>query len=228
MKNAVKTQKTEHPILFSTSMVQAILKGQKTKTRRILKVKGCKSFIPAPSQDWDVETLIKWGALDKCNYGKIGDKLWVRETFEEGCMGDYIYKADRSELEIKQYKECGYTWKPSIYMPKKAARIWLQIESLKIERLQDISEDDAKSEGIKRAFYDDEYHYLVYPPKEKNKGLFAGPCRIDGSYVSVNSAFGGYTPATYSFHSLWDSINGGGNWDKNPWVWVIEFKRINL
>ncbi len=206
-------------------MVQAIIQDRKTQTRRVIK--------PQPSDNWmqNVFSLCPTGNMYrrngeqmfwlsdgkegeiKCPYGKVGDLLWVRETFidaedypchpfhdeESGVLSQYDYKADCPVDEIKNI-----IWKPSIFMPKAAARIWLEITNIKVERLQDISEEDAKAEGISRIYNTTS---LVY----KN-------------YLHSDDACNAYK----SFQTLWQSINGSESWDANPWVWVIEFKRINI
>ena len=118
----------ERPILFSTEMVRAILDDRKTMTRRVVK--------PQPPEDWGV----------KCPYGKIGDVLWVRETFCK-YKGDYLYKADFDPLTRKEF-ERDNKWKPSIFMPRSASRISLRITNIRVERLNDITEEDAKLEGV--------------------------------------------------------------------------------
>lgn len=155
------------PILFSTPMVQAILDERKTQTRRIVKeqILG----IARPGEH-------------KCPYGQPGDVLWVRETFQTWRLG-YIHKATWSTELPENIK-----WKPGIHMPKEACRLFLEVVSIRIERLKDISEQDAISEGI--------IH------KSMNH-----PC--------------------VEFQHLWESINGEDSWESNPWVWVIEFKRID-
>jgi hypothetical protein len=204
----------ERPILFSGSMVRAILNDSKTQTRRIVK--------PQPSADMKAAYLdgdsnwVFWSepvgeevakqwyppGSDrgiKCPYGKVGDRLWVRETWRPA-MSDshecYAYKADDS------YR-CGYKpeseidpsavkWKPSIHMPRSVSRITLEITEIRIEQLQDISEEDAKAEGV--------------PPFDWNDGWSLRP-----------------VPA---FTKLWDSINGTKYpWSSNPWVWCMNFKR---
>ena len=192
------------PILFSTPMVEAILSGQKTMTRRILKVKGCKPFIP--DNTWDIDTISKWNK-DYHPYGQVGDILWVRESFYEpmfeGLNGKYYYKAD---LEKQGWD---FKWKPSLFMPKDACRLFLEITDIRIERLQEISDEDCKSEGIKREIFTPtgEECYYFYPCNDLR----------DDSYLDC--------PKT-SFYSLWKSINGQKNWDDNPFVWVISFKRV--
>lgn len=189
----------ERPIIFSTEMVRAILEGRKTQTRRIKK--GKFNYV-------DVE----------CPYGKIGDRLWVRESFANTLLydgnekADYYYKADKSE-GFHELRNRGQ-WKPSIYMPREASRITLEITNIRVERLQSIGEIDAKQEGVK------------VPVSPDGKYLVA----LTGKYPTCNY----FKPEKKNyfqaeFASLWDSINAkkGFGWDKNPWVWVIEFTKIN-
>lgn len=183
--------KKERPILFSTPMVRAIVGISKKATRRIIKDKHILYML-------DVNKCLPsyCAGLDFCPYGKVGDILWVRETFrplidcETGEFSRWDYKAGMPDDFYKQYPQKGF--KPSIHMPKAAARIWLEITEIKIERLQDISEEDAIAEGV------------------ETLGLYPG---YD---VSCKGKFEG----------LWNSINGMESWEANPWVWVIKFKRI--
>ena len=207
----------ERPILFSGEMVRAILEGRKTQTRRIIKNKDFLQWVEVGFADSfikDSDNL--W--QNECPYGQPGDRLWVRETFEyrsyeEGYDngiqqgGDHDweegyslvgYKADNSilpyELQEEDYLgKCPKIgrWYPSIHMPRWASRILLEITDIRVERLQDITEEDAKAEGI----YKDPN--VIYPY----------------SYVEM-------------FSHLWEAINGAESWNKNPWVWVIEFRRI--
>lgn len=191
-------RKTEHPILFSTPMVQAILEGRKTMTRRILKVNGCKKFIP-DSRSWNKEDIMSWTANGAtCPYGQVGDKLWVRETFRVPNpygVPRYLYKSDWEKYNTG----ISYEWKPSIYMPKAAARIWLEITDIRVERLQDITEEDAKAEGF--------------------ESLYCKPT-FDGD------PFGGTVPASYYFKETFRKLAKSNDIMLNPWVWVVEFKRI--
>lgn len=151
----------------------------------------------------------------KSTYGKPGDLLWVRETwlkFDQDHIGTYAYKAnsDSETEEIrKDYIKSGrkYQWKPSIYMPKKAARLWLMVEDIRVERVQDITEKDAIAEGI-----------------VKNNGQFLYSYYIDHNGNSVASY--GKSPLI-AFETLWESINGKASWDPNPWVWVIQYRILS-
>ncbi len=171
------------PILFNTDMVQAILNGSKTQTRRVVKPQPSETGVSA-FNDGEHPQM-------KCPYGKVGDVLWVREAFaEDDDTPKVIYKADHTK-EVQNYVK----WKPSIRMPKIACRLFLQITNIRVERLQDITEQDAKNEGAKH-------------------DRAVGYGQIGGSHRE-------------GFINLWQSINGEQSWQQNPWVWVIEFKKIN-
>ena len=184
------------PILFSTEMVSALLDGRKSMTRRVCK-----------HQHWSHSELVAVnhnGITQKvdrnvsCPYGSVGDVLWVRETWAPA-LGDYAYKADYSEYTLNLQKNKGL-WKPSIHMPKKAARIFLRVMGVRVERLWDITNSNAITEGVE----------CIEP---------------DESYKDYESNFGQYATARGSFSSLWVKINGQKSWDANPWVWVISFER---
>ncbi len=198
----------ERPILFSTPMVQAILDGRKTMTRRVIDFKkiakkaGCSKGTLAYSN-----TFNSWAVVDgngsadmclvNCPYGQPGDRLWVRETFAVSSSGS-IYRAD-TMLDSCTKGDISWKWKPSIFMPRWASRITLEITNVRVERLQDTSEDDARAEGVER-----------FASGWKNYTDFAVVCQT----------------ARAAFRTLWESINGPGSWNANPWVWVVEFRRI--
>lgn len=199
----------ERPILFSTPMVQAILDGRKTQTRRIVK--------PQPIIDNDSgyvfsgdhkhqfkndSTHTPWEQrfIEVCPYGSVGDVLWVRETWNQD-GNEFFYKAD-CDINV-------VGWKPSIHMPKKACRIFLEITKIRLERLHHIRENDSISEGVRCTGF------------EPTVGHGGTSLYLD--YLNQKQAF---WSARESFTSLWKSINGEESWESNPWVWVIEFKRI--
>jgi hypothetical protein len=233
----------ERPILFSAPMVRAILDERKTQTRRVLNLPAGWSM-ESPEGDLCTLGMItsshpkkgKFGAFIRqeihpgsgkfmadvavCPYGKVGDQLWVRETFgmkvrtvvgtphESLCYRAdkdnkiYAYSASGNEIPVK--------WKPSIHMPRWASRINLEITDIRVERLNEISEADAIAEGIERV---------------ADNSPFCGPdCWRDYSADGL-IPFDGDKPIS-AFCSLWESINGAGSWSANPWVWVIEFKRV--
>lgn len=166
----------------------------------------------------------KWDdvAYMKSQYGKPGDILWVKETwaFFSGINSDEIvYKSDRLfDTKAKEHLVAN-KWKPSIHMPKSAARIWLMIEDIRVERVQDISEEDAIAEGVERSGkkgycrmfqkYESEMYKSYLPEKSPN--------------VLYTLAL----TAKCSFESLWWAINGKESWNSNPWVWVIKFRVLS-
>jgi len=193
----------ERPILFSGPMVRAILEGRKTQTRRVRKLPVCCVDCEGEQSDGFIcatcKRVHRWPTT--CPYGQAGNHLWVRETFApciggaEGPDNPTLYRADAVD---------GYdrlTWKPSIFMPRWASRITLEITNVRVERLQIISEEDAIAEGMQRS---------------DNTGMYPSPQ-------------GNCDHASWAFHYGWDSINGkrkGCAWADNPWVWVIEFKKL--
>lgn len=215
----------ERPILFSAPMVRAILEGRKTVTRRPVKGAGLvwlDNFSPEYVAD---------PANSLCPYGKPGDRLWVRETFallgnEDGvCIdwNDRLIKGDEQEAARIYRASCDRAdyglwnipdkadwkpdtedmlyegaWRPSIHMPRWASRILVEITEVRVERLQEITYEQAVAEGVHRG-----------PLREWSASDEGGACH---KYP---------VPA---FRDLWQST--GGNWDANPWVWVVEFKRV--
>jgi len=155
----------ERPILFKGEMVRAILEGRKTQTRRVIKFLQGGSYpqyhireIDASPQDdliLHVHNGEGSGFWEKCPYGKVGDRLWVRETWANGDLDtdapEIVYRADEGEN-----RHCGGKWKPSIFMPRWASRITLEITDIRVERLQDISEQEAELEGTPIEFCQDE------------------------------------------------------------------------
>jgi hypothetical protein len=148
----------QHPILFSTPMVKAILEGRKTQTRRVHKYQIDCEKLSQYAQDWEIKEFI---AL--CPFGQPGDRLWVRETFAPA-LGDVAYKADYSQSVLDEPRNKGI-WKPSIHMPKTAARIWLEITEVKVELVQNISNEDVIAEGVKADIATDHprgVHYTAF------------------------------------------------------------------
>ncbi|CAI3661924.1 MULTISPECIES: hypothetical protein [Clostridium] len=220
------------PILFNTEMVKAILEGRKTTTRRIIKVDNKLDFIGCSSTggDFDTATFGK-GSFNKLLDAEIkerikapympNDILYVRETWQiSNPMGDfarndrtaeYVYKAGyakgkRIPISIDKEKNLG-VWKPSIHMPKEAARIFLKVTDVRIERLQSITHKDVIYEGTP---YDEEmFKFNICLGQDKAEFFLKS-----------------------NFKDLWDStvnkkeIDKYG-WNANPWVWVIEFERID-
>ncbi len=219
----------ERPILMSTPMVRATLReiDPKTQTRRVMKVQPPREVtsagvMHAPGRghdgEWswlsgDPKDCDSWGVVGdefRCPYGQLGDRIWVRETFDPiygQSPPDRIIEVDyRADWEThgKHYRmkdEMGARrWKPSIHMPRELSRILLEITGVRVERLQDISERDAEAEGIER---DSDGWRDYQMPSTQCCGA-----------------------ARDSYRTLWESINGPGSWAANPWVWCISFRRI--
>jgi len=206
----------EHPILFSTDMVRAILDGRKTVTRRVIK-----GFIPEDAE-FGFTAFTPDGHIsvrgDFCGkYGEkfvrmpcaVVDRLWVREAFaeavndiglEKGMKQFWLYKADYDCDTLAEVKRNSGKWRPSIHMPRKASRITLEVVSVRAERLQDITEDDAIAEGV--------------------------------TPVEVEVLGQGVTEFSHrlAFEGLWDSLYAkrGIGWDAKPWVWRVEFRRVDV
>lgn len=224
----------ERPILFNGDMVRAILDGRKTQTRRAVKLPikcpdtGCElAGCELAGSPFDVTDRT-------CPYGQPGDRLWVRESFyawghygnqykHEGRSGETrkhffdrtqmadkkpLYPATDSGKIDRNMCVCsgnannvtGYWLRPSIHMPRWASRITLEIVSVRVERLNEISKQDAIAEGIQKAW---QYADCYYTPS------------------------GDFACSQVAFQRLWESINGAGSWQQNPWVWVVEFKMVN-
>ena len=194
----------EKPILFSGPMVRAILAGSKTQTRRVVKPQP---FHGIPSGD----TIEDEGVIYRCHHGKTGDRLWVKETYSAhgafGSGGRITYRADLGDDAPEPH---GLNWKPSIFCTRKASRITLEITAVRVQRLQEISEHDAEAEGCSHDFLHSD------TCSNDNCALCGGVDDCDGVVVSAKE----------NYRALWERINGKGSWDANPWVWVIEFKRI--
>ncbi|WP_313632495.1 hypothetical protein [Massilia timonae] len=171
-------------------------------------------------------------------YGQPGDRLWVRETFmdlegtgvehrdSEGLRQRYAYAADNrpGSYGDEARKDYGLKWKPSIHMPRTACRILLEIMSVRVERLQDISEADADAEGCERLDVERYDRDPTLCPKCDGLRLHRALGPGGGVIEDVDCA----ECETYvkRYRHLWESINGAGSWDANPWVWVVEFKRV--
>lgn len=187
-----------YPILFNTEMVRAVLDGRKTQTRRPLtKIDQCQCELVKDHRG-KVDTAALKCRNIRCPYGQSGDRLWVRETWAhpDDNNGIIRYRATSPKLQTR--------WHPSIHMPRWASRITLEVVSVRVERVWDTSEDDAKAEGCWPL-----YRYPITDPR----GRF--PNKDTRSHRS-------------DFMNLWDSIYmaRGLGWDMCPWVWVVEFKRV--
>lgn len=235
----METTNNFKPILFSTEMVQAILSGRKMQTRRIIKSRHesgifqvCKNFdgkvTSIESLDWD-ECNCEKDILSKY---QIDDILWVRETFcdvshnleNENC---FLYKADFLGTTAELVK-----WKPSLFMPKEAARIFLKVTNVRCERLNDISEEDAIAEGIDRfensLFNETRYRdYTDGKRRDKDFNRYTEMAKQVGYSHFGGNPWPDWRDPITSFQSLWQSINAKKHpWKSNPWVWVYDFERI--
>lgn len=198
----------ERPVIFNSEMVRAILSGRKTQTRRIVK-SDCMDI-----GEKDDGSRWPWREHDEggdywypCPFGQVGDRLWVRETFMdltgtgiEATTGKFEGFAYRANTPAGSYgdevrKEYGLKWTPSLHMPRKACRILLEITAVRVERLNDISEEDAKAEGVAPS------QHIITPPEALYR---------------------------VGFLKLWQSIYGEERWRASPWVWVIEFRRVEV
>lgn len=204
------------PILFSGAMVRALLAGTKTQTRRL--------FNPE-RMTWDAagryETHALRGGeivftgsgpfhpkewLHYCPYGKLGDLLYVRETWQESDADqdgrtDY-YRADYDDATARE----GFgPWTPGIHQPRRASRLTLRLTDVRVERLQEISEADARAEGV------------LY---------VAGHGEITKAELDADPGYSNYLNCRMGYETLWEQINGCGSWKANPWVWVLQFETI--
>lgn len=238
----------ERPILFSAPMVRAILEGRKTQTRRVV--------AQQPTFDRRGVTSASWAERDglwmfpnvapevrvRCPYGQPGDRLYVRETWarvNSECGPGFAYRADGDfhqpdydgenfgagpSFNYAKYPgdysmwygdllrgADGHPWSPSIHMPRWASRIDLEVTGVRVERLQDISEEDADCEGVLGCERCNGVGWINTGP-DGGEQCDAPGCG-DGTLVDL-------------FRALWESINGPGSWDANPWVWVVEFRRV--
>lgn len=232
----------ERPILFKGEMVTAILEGRKTMTRRPMK--------PQPFQITPGDTpmgarFMGWYEGGTCSdlwcpYGQPGDRLWVRETWQlEFHYGfhDVRYLADNylwdpGTLYLNLRNRTCWKKRPSIFMPRWASRITLEITDIRVERVQEITEEDAIKEGILSQMGDGSgpgpgykwegigYHGAGFD--KAGRRTFHTPSRTG----KCKCFTGGDSPAQCAFREIWDSIHGRGAWERNDWVWAISFRRI--
>ncbi|MEL5292672.1 hypothetical protein [Serratia nevei] len=197
----------ERPVIFNSEMVRAIIDGRKTQTRRVIANVSPDNCIPlqkpTKTKDGIYTHVMDAPGHGLCPFGRVGDRLWVRETFAGHYLDDdqiQDIKDGRCKAkDLCEYRsdygddaDCADGWTPSIHMPRWASRILLEITAVRVERLNDISEEDARAEGA---------------PTEL--------CIIGEKHYM-------------GFRTLWKSIYGEENWRANPWVWVIEFRRVEV
>lgn len=217
----------ERPIIFSAPMVRALLAGEKTQTRRVVKpqpdfdqqlhtVVGSSGFVyvmdNAPMLTYPEVRRVRWD----CQYGQPGDRLWVRENFcpiypqcqqyNGGMPIDYDYQATYQHgNRLGDLIGLKKKWKPSVHMTRHASRITLEITAVRVERLQDISESDCWAEGIEEVMYDFD----------------------DAVQIDMANRLGCCIDDVKQLYALWwDREHGKGSLDANPLVWIVEHKRI--
>jgi hypothetical protein len=215
----------ERPIIFNADMVRAVLDGRKTQTRRMLTPHHLKMINAAasagecyPLESGNQQPNSQSYYREWCQYGAVGDRLWVRETWmpdapRDGTWGDVEFfgcKGSPLSMIPERYRtpeHCIHRaswdgqemvgWTPSIHMPRWASRITLEITGVRVERLNSMTESDALAEGC------------------------------HGGHDSIPGYMYSATPHEH-FHHVWQSIYGDDSWQANPWVWVIEFKRVEV
>jgi len=210
----------ENPILMTPENAEKCFLGTKTQTRRIMKSQppddcgaliGPEMYAPTKvnrlGEEYPGDDIFGVYSADgewscRCPYGMAGDRLWVREAWRVTGGKEYEYQQRIEDVhyrgDLSEHIEYGPAqWKPSIHMPKWACRTWLEITEVRVQRLQEISEEDAKAEGV-----------IVKADAE-----IAARVACD-------------TPARMEFWALWQSINGSGSWEANPWVWAISFRKV--
>ncbi len=213
----------ERPILMSAPMVRACLSDQKTQTRRIVKSPprsyAADDLVTVDDNGvaripyYDAETnppTHDWMVVP-CRYGKPGDRLWVRETWADeadatGCPDDRGATLFRATDPGWDDNDTGLKWRPSIFMPRARSRLTLEVTGIRVERLQDISYEDALAEGVAdfTKLLEDERGYTETP--EQCARRLRWPQR--------------------EYEKLWKTINGAGSWAVNPWVWVVSFRMV--
>lgn len=214
------------PLLFSAPMVRALLDGRKSQTRRIVKVDGLdfiggKGDSPNSPGAYGFEGEDGyWWVLSRtpedgeqsipCPYGQPGDLLWVRETcFTDDDRRIAIYVADGTTY-VGHYKK-----RPSIHMPRWVSRLTLKITEVRVQRLQEISDNDARAEGIGQTWGD----FMGNAPEWAHESI-SSKHGAQGSHLYDNRR------SSENFRFLWESLNGPGSWEANPWVWAISFEVI--
>jgi hypothetical protein len=281
------------PILFSTSMVQAILEGRKSMTRRVINCIGNEVHIDKLLCDWPlsespriIDNVLHWQLQTdvdddrtfkfECPYGKPGDILWVKETWRNrwgmayanyGTGQAYLiddvreieYKAGGNGFFMKGCNLCPdeptvkwyewSKWRSSRFMPRSAARIFLKVKDIRVERLQDITEEDAKAEGVgfccpsqRHAGWNDRWisgychdckHHDPMTGKRptcyhdnEDETRFRWSCGCNSSFELRDDNIP--EPYRFKFAFVWDEPSKVPFWDQNPFVWVIEFERCEV
>ena len=227
----------ERPVLFSAPMVRTILEGKKTQTRRIVAMPRKRDWYVVvdhgngwwPYQSDDGESDLCDDSMEHpyiCPYGQPGDRLWVKETWRPRLAlspWDVVitYAADGQQRTIKDGDFGDRDWTmpkaavhgnvTPLFMPRWASRITLEVTDVRVERLQDISEADAKAEGVEGHYIKDGWYWRNY--SLSNEDASTSPM---------------LTNAKDSYRTLWEKLNSPGSWAANPWVWVVSFRRLDL
>ncbi|PKR55443.1 hypothetical protein [Thalassospira marina] len=217
------------PILFSAPMVRAILDGRKTQTRRVIKPQpysdnhnnciwnGC-NYGQGSNGNPHFDHLASPLPSSKtkkvnCPYGKPGDLLWVRESWQALSFGDYLPTKDHvsdvrymatDKLAGLDKDARGWPWRPSIHMPRWASRITLEITDIRVQRLNQIAAEDARAEGVDQRSKKVREFDLLGASNDVADRIYLNACR-------------------WEFRDLWERINGPDSWDANPWVWAVSF-----
>ncbi|MBB5610371.1 MULTISPECIES: hypothetical protein [unclassified Janthinobacterium] len=230
----------ETGMLFKAPMVRALLDGSKTQTRRILnithKTPGLVACLTPPFGNPRPGT-----AAELCPHGQPGDRIWVRETWRstgDGGRSDYMAPRDMQPHQVwydadgaAPEGECTGKTRTSIHMPRWASRILLEIVSVRVERLNDCSEADAKAEGVMQLDGDDSQRPEVCT---KDGWQLCPTCAGTGLRSTLGAGGGVNFDVDCSdcdthlklYRHLWEAINGAGAWEMNPWCWAITFKRV--
>lgn len=228
----------ERPILLSGPMVRAILDGRKSQTRRVVTLPHTN-----PLGQWEPTTVsgtdargaehpeqaalwhTRTGDCLACPHGQVGDRLWVRETWgwdkrteRPGLEPIVTYRADDYPAEVNR-------WRPSIHMPRHLCRLELVITEVRVERLQDISEEDAVAEGLIRLRGGDVIGDRIRTWTDRD--MFGLPEWTSESFASTRMCASRWNhSARQAFRALWGEVSGRESWDANPWVWVVGFKWV--
>lgn len=240
---SVKTK--ERPILFSSPMIRAILEGRKTQTRRVFRVPrgmrwygGLGELEGEPGGDLCDDPGEGWYHISEleCPFGKLGDRLWCKETFGRcpEAPGGIVYRADWT-LEDEQSEIRDWRWMSSLFMPKQASRITLEITEVRVERVQSISEEDAIAEGatrreIQRGAYRGNGWSMDWSRVGTLSRWASGRTHDGPSKMPLTEYDVSLQTARTAFGNLWDTINGkrpGCSWADNPFCWAISFRRID-
>lgn len=224
------------PILFSDSMVRAILDGRKTETRRIVKIQSGPTEYPGAGGAQCVQISGKnywWNSqkshpehvLNACPYGQPGTRLWVREAWrpvvDKQLLDCIEYRADGARIKpdvpddntgFRFSSECDSDqgrWRPSIHLPRWASRLELEVQEVRVERLHEITDQGAIAEGVELE---------AYPVRSSPTDDYLWRDYLNPGLSEPS--------ARRSYQSLWASIHGEESWEKNPWVWVVVFAHL--